>query len=430
VLSTIAGTVEASVSGQGLSIQINNTAVAGGTAGFVTVVGNPGNLAAQTYLGVLSVTVGAYTQEEEVSFQVTGSGSIILSQSSIPWTYTTGGNAPAPAAVTVTSASGAGSYTATASSAGDWLLVNGSTQAAGVLPATLAITPGSGLTQLSTGTYTGTILITTSDGSLAYLNVNLTVNGGAATGLTVSPNPISLSAPVGGTAVQQTIGVTSVDGGTLSATVTGTGLSLQLPSDTTVTPNQVFTFTLIANPAGLSAQSYIGSLSVTVGAVTQSVQVSFSVGAVNSGTNGTTTYSPIPSFNFEDLGLTIKVTPTVHSMEETSLDIDAEFKVLAGQAVNGVPIISNRTMKSRARVLNGEWAVVGGLLNTQEARNIAGLAGVARIRGLGALVSTREHDFSKNEVIVLIRPVILTPPNQTPPRKYATGTDTKPVTPF
>jgi Flp pilus assembly secretin CpaC len=74
--------------------------------------------------------------------------------------------------------------------------------------------------------------------------------------------------------------------------------------------------------------------------------------------------------------------------------------------------------------------VVGGLLNTQEARNIAGLAGMARIPGLGALFSTREKDTNRNEVIILMRPVLLTPPNQAIPRTYATGTDTKPVTPF
>ena len=430
VLSTVGGDLTASVSGPGLSIQLNNTSLAPNSAGFVTVLGNPAGLAAQTYVGVLSVTVGGNTQEVEVTFQVTGSGSLELSQSSVPWTYTTGGALPAEAAVTVTTASGTGSYTATVASAGNWLLVNGSTQSTGVLPATLLITPGPNLASLSTGAYTGTVQLTSSDGSLAYLNVNLTVNGGTATGLTVLPNPISLSAPLGGAVVQQTISLTSVTSGTLTATVTGSGLSLTLPTDLTVTANQAFTFTMNANPTGLSSQTYIGSLTVTIGDVTQSVQVSFSVGAVNSGTNGTTVYSPIPSFNFEDLGLTLKVTPTVHSMEETSLDIDAEFKVLSGQGINGVPIIANRVMKSKARVLNGEWAVVGGLLSTQEARNIAGLAGLNRIRGLGALVSTRQHDSSKSEVIILMRPVILTPPNQTPPRRYATGTDTRPVTPF
>jgi len=124
------------------------------------------------------------------------------------------------------------------------------------------------------------------------------------------------------------------------------------------------------------------------------------------------------------------VTPLSHSMEESSLDIDAEFKVLTGQSVNGIPVISNRVMKSIVRVRNGEWAMIGGLLNTQEARNMAGLAGAGRLTGIGALFASREHDSNKDEVIILMRPILLTAPNQTPPHSYATGTDTKPITPF
>jgi len=403
--------------------------VAPNTPGTVTVLANPAGLSAQTYVGVLSVMVAGITQEVPVTFVVTAAGSLQLSQSSIPWSYSSGGALPQATVVTVTSVGGAGTFTATAASVNSWLLVNGATTASSSLPASLTIEPSSNLAQLGTGIYTGTVQLTGSDGSLAYLNVNLTVNGGTATGLTVTPNPISFSAPLGGTAVQQTVTVTSENSGTLAAAVTGQGLSVSVPN-TAVAASTPVTITVTANPAGLSAQTYIGNLQVSVGDVSQNVQITFSVGAINSGTNGTTLYSPIPSFTFADLGLTLKVTPTVHSVEETSLDIDAQFMVLTGQSVNGVPVISNRSLKSKVQVQNGEWAVIGGLLNTQEARNIAGLAGLSRIPTLGALFATHNKSTEKDEVIILMRPILLTPPNQTPPHSYATGTDTKPITPF
>jgi type II secretory pathway component GspD/PulD (secretin) len=227
-----------------------------------------------------------------------------------------------------------------------------------------------------------------------------------------------------------TITVTSQTAGALTATVTGSGLSLSgVPS--TIAAKTATTFTLNADPTNLVANTYNGTLTVTAAGVSQAVQVSFSVGAVGSGTNGTSIYTPTPTFTYEDLGLILKVTPFVHDTREVSLDIDAEVKLLTGQSVNGVPVVSNRTVKSSVRLQTGEWAAVAGLLDTNEGRNIAGVAGLSSIRFLGPLVSTHEHDTSRNDVILLIRPRLLNvPPSDHVAPAIALGTDLKPATLF
>jgi len=127
-------------------------------------------------------------------------------------------------------------------------------------------------------------------------------------------------------------------------------------------------------------------------------------------TEGGQAYRPPPTFNFEDLGLVVKATPKIHGLDEVSLDVEAEFKVLAGETLNGIPIISTRRVASKVRVKTGEWAILTGMLTTSEARTISGLAGLSRIPGLGHLVRQYDKAFENREVLILLKPQVLSLP--------------------
>jgi general secretion pathway protein D len=147
-------------------------------------------------------------------------------------------------------------------------------------------------------------------------------------------------------------------------------------------------------------------------------------------TAGGTAYTPPPSFQFVDLGLTLKVTPAVRSLDSATLDVDAEYKVLTGDSFNGIPVIGNRAVKSTVNLRMGEWAVLGGLLDVEEAHTIAGLAGASRIPYLGALTSTRTKTGSTDQILLLLRPYPLsTPPSDVDPgRTLRMGSESRPIT--
>ena len=151
---------------------------------------------------------------------------------------------------------------------------------------------------------------------------------------------------------------------------------------------------------------------------------------VTQGYFGTTTgtgkvYTPPPTFNFEDLGLVLKITPHVHGLEATTLEVEAEFKLLGSQTVDNIPIISNRKFQSKIRLENGEWAVLAGLMSDSDAVTVSGIAGLSVIPVLRNNNRTRAH----GETLIVLKPHLLNlPPTESVTEAAWVGTETKPRT--
>jgi general secretion pathway protein D len=117
-------------------------------------------------------------------------------------------------------------------------------------------------------------------------------------------------------------------------------------------------------------------------------------------------FSPPPTIQFEDLGLTLKITPRVHSFAEVSLDIESEFKVLTGQSLNGIPVISTRKYQGKVRLHEGEWGIVAGLVTMSDTNTRGGIPIVSAIPGIGS----RTKESRRGQTLLVIRPRLVTPP--------------------
>ena len=113
---------------------------------------------------------------------------------------------------------------------------------------------------------------------------------------------------------------------------------------------------------------------------------------------------PYPGSEYVDLGVKIKATPALHPNSEVTLQLEFEIRALAGSAVNGIPILSNRTLSQTVRVKENEPTLFTGMTDTEETRSIAGLPGFARVPGLRYAFSSTNRAFQDTELLIVITP--------------------------
>ncbi len=114
---------------------------------------------------------------------------------------------------------------------------------------------------------------------------------------------------------------------------------------------------------------------------------------------------PYPGAQYEDLGVKIKTTPTIHPNDEVTLQLEFEIRALAGSSINGIPIITNRTISQTVRIREDEPTIIGGLLDNEETRTLTGLPGFANLPGAaGYFFGQRNTTARDAEMVILITP--------------------------
>ncbi len=123
-------------------------------------------------------------------------------------------------------------------------------------------------------------------------------------------------------------------------------------------------------------------------------------------TSGQTSLGTVPAVTYQDLGITIHATPTIHK-DDVTLVLDMQMSSVGSQLFNGVPTINSQTYTGTITVRNDEPAIIAGSISRSEIKSLQALPGIGKLPVLGALTSNRSTEDDEDELLVMITPHVI-----------------------
>jgi general secretion pathway protein D len=113
----------------------------------------------------------------------------------------------------------------------------------------------------------------------------------------------------------------------------------------------------------------------------------------------------VPQFQYEDLGITLKLTPQVLRSNTVSLALDMKVEALAGSSINNIPILDNRALTSTITVPAGQTAMLATLVSSSEMKALTGLPGLNDIPGFQG--TNQDSQKGSTALLITITPHIV-----------------------
>jgi general secretion pathway protein D len=113
----------------------------------------------------------------------------------------------------------------------------------------------------------------------------------------------------------------------------------------------------------------------------------------------------VPQFQYEDLGITLKLTPQILHNNTVSLALDMKVEALGGSSINSIPILDNRALTSTITVPAGQTAMLATLVSSSEMKALTGLPGLNDIPGFQG--TSQDRQKSSTALLITITPHIV-----------------------
>lgn len=116
---------------------------------------------------------------------------------------------------------------------------------------------------------------------------------------------------------------------------------------------------------------------------------------------------PITSFNYENIGVNIDITPRTHHDDDVSLAIRVEVSSISGTGFGDLPTFGNRTINTVIRLKDGETNMLAGLIRDDERRVVNGIPGLSDIPVIGHIFAHNSKQTQETDIILTLTPRIV-----------------------
>jgi general secretion pathway protein D len=116
---------------------------------------------------------------------------------------------------------------------------------------------------------------------------------------------------------------------------------------------------------------------------------------------------PITSFNYENIGVNIDITPRTHHNDDVSLTMKVEVSSISGTGFGGLPTFGTRFINTVLRLRDGETNVLAGLIRDEERVLLEGIPGLSDIPGLGKLFTRTRKEAQETDILLTLTPHIV-----------------------
>ena len=116
---------------------------------------------------------------------------------------------------------------------------------------------------------------------------------------------------------------------------------------------------------------------------------------------------PITSFNYENIGVNIDITPRTHHDDEVSLSLNIEVSSITGTGFSGLPTFGSRQINTVIRLRDGETNLLAGLIRDDERQVIDGVPGLSDIPVIGRLFAHTRRETQETDIVLTLTPHIV-----------------------